>query len=112
MSAGYGEPPSRPASRTTASSRGTWTFGPPSEPLQRQEGRLAAAVLPTRAEEIEGGFRRREALDDNPLEPLPERRLDRPLEVAGHFEQVGDRPHHTVQAGLARGGEHRLDAGP
>ena len=87
---------------------GDVALGPPVQPLERQERRLAAPLLAAALEDLEGPPGGREALDDDPLEALAERHLDGPLEVTRHLEQVGDRPDDAVQALGARGGEDRL----
>src|SRR4029079_19237921 len=46
------------------------------------------------------------ALDEDVLEPCPERRLDGPLEAGGGAQHVGDQAEDALGARLAAGAQH------
>ena len=78
------------------------------ERLERQQGRRAGSFA---LEIAEGGARVLEALDHDPLQPIPEHGLDRGLEPVRNLEEVRHRPDHAAQ--IARGGprEHGAHSG-
>src|SRR5215831_238718 len=82
--------------------------GPRREMLERQEGRRAERVP---VQKRHGRPRVREPLDDDPLQPLAQHRLDGALHARRHFEQVGDRAHDAGERLAPVVGEHRADAG-
>src|SRR5215471_16331444 len=82
--------------------------GPRREMLERQEGRRAERVL---VQIGHGRPRVREPLDDDPLQPLAQHRLDSALHALRHLEQVGDRAHDAGERLAPAVGEHRADAG-
>src|SRR4029450_4241339 len=52
-----------------------------------------------------------ETLDDHPLEPISEHRLDRFLEAVRDLQEIGHRADHAAQLAGAVAREHGPDAG-
>ena len=77
--------------------------------LERKERRRPERVI---VQVRDGRARVLEPLDDHPLEPLAQYRLDGALHAGGHFEEIGHGADDAVQRVAAAVGEDGAHAGP